>query len=48
MVNPALDAKPHHTNLITQKKARTVDSTIFFTMHHNEAALKCITNLDSI
>ena len=49
LANPALDAEPHHANLITRK--RETDPSIspaLLSMHQNEAALKWMTNLDYV
>lgn len=49
LANPALNAEPHHTNLITQRTARRLQHlALLLSMHQNEAALKWTTNLDYV
>lgn len=51
LANAILKAEPHHTNLITQKKAHADGSILpssLLSVHQNEAALKWTTNLDYV
>lgn len=44
LANPVLNAAPHHTNLIIQQRL----CKLKLSMHQNQAALKCFTNLDYV
>lgn len=49
LAHPAFIAEPHHTNLITRRRAARLQHLApLLSMHQNEAALKWMTNLDYV